>query len=350
MAHALVTVAAKVVSRRIDDSYVVLDEGKLVAHHLTGEVADVWTDILAGEPIDLSAPAVAELHALGLIISGGIGRRTALKRAGVVVGLGITSLALPEAAAAASATSLNKATAGTYCVTVPAGQTTASFTITAGGGGAGGLTGLLGGNGGGGAKLSGTISGLVGGDVVVVVVGAGGSGGFAAIAGSGGSGYDSGGNGAAALTGGGGGGGGATSIGVVRGAAPGSCPANQTWSGAAPTTLGVAGAGAGGGSTGTLNGGNGGTTNVGSTAAAGQNGKNGGLLNLFGGGGGGGGAGSPAPGGVGGGATGGSSGWANGGAWTISVVSATTVANGGQDLLIGIGGTGSPGAGIVTFP
>lgn len=350
MNYARVSVAPAIVSRRVGEAYVVLNERTLTAHELTGETAQLWTAILERVEIDLASTILADLTELGLVVPvTGINRRVALKRAGAIAAVEITTLALPEAAAAASATSLNTVVPGTFCVTVPAGRTTASFSITGAGGGSGGLTSLVGGAGGGGAKLSGTISGLLPGDVVVVRVGSGGAGGFALSPGAGGSGYDNGGNGAASATGGGGGGGAATVIGVVRGAPAGSCPANQVWTGATANYLAVAGGGGGGGSTGTVNGGNAGTTNNGSVTASGQNGKNGGLLNLFGGGGGGGGSGGPAAGGVGGGGTGGGTGWVTSNpTWPLSVVSSVVVNNGGSALLLGA--SGGDGAGIVTFP
>ena len=159
-----------VVSRRFDDEYVVLDTRDNRAHALDGDVARLWAAVEACTWPDLPERRIDEIVAVlteqGLLeaasdsvddevdFAAGISRRTLIK-VGAVTGValtGITSLALPAAALAASeipnfkvsgSTSVGTTTTDTF--TIAAG-TTLYVTIVAGGGG-GGSGGGAGGNG-----------------------------------------------------------------------------------------------------------------------------------------------------------------------------------------------------------
>jgi len=368
----------EILSESVRDELVVYDGRSNLAHALDPIAAAIWNlcdgnhgiEEIAAE-LGISTAAVecviAGLHMADLLepeSTAGVNRREAVVRiaaygATATVGASIFSISIGAASAAASTVgSLSTQTPGTYCVTVPRGQTTAHFTITGAGGGQGGITSILGGAGGGGAQVTGTLTGLVAGDIIIVQVSTGGGGaGVVAIGGPGGSGDATGGSGSLAAGSGGGGGGGATSISVLHGQPAGTCPANAnqatTLTG---TVLGVAGGGGGGDGSAALpspSGGSASTSNSGTVAgAAGGNGS--GILN--GGGGAGGGVTPAAAGGNGGailvGATsagGGRSGWVSSNGVTITAT-ATVASNGGGNALNLLGSTGGPGTALVTFP
>lgn len=201
--------AEHVVSRELDGEFVVLDAGTDRAHHLHGDVAEVWRAAGEGGSVDLPparlAEIVDELDDLGLLETPSDPRsRRSLLRAGAAGGAalavaGIQTIVLPTAAFAASNDlPFANATPGTYTFNVPYYVNSVTFTLRgAGGGGAGRV-------GGGGALINGTItfptrtSGLT---AVTVVVGSGGASG---ASGTGGTGFGNGGNGGNGAGGGGG--------------------------------------------------------------------------------------------------------------------------------------------------
>lgn len=99
MTRVIPAPAAGLIDRRVGDEYIVID-GE-TAHQLTGPAALAWA--AAGTTADIDPAAVAALVSLGLLVEPGIDRRTMLRRTGRVAGgIGIASIVLPMAAAAAS--------------------------------------------------------------------------------------------------------------------------------------------------------------------------------------------------------------------------------------------------------
>lgn len=137
-----------VVSRRIDDEFIVIHPTTGTAHALSGACAQVWAAVQGG-PAATCAPAefdaaVVMLLESGLVHQPGLDRRSLLKRTGVLVGAaGIASIALPEAVAAASTTVSGTLTKDDKTVTVPKGARAVTFSITGGSG-----AGVAGGDGG----------------------------------------------------------------------------------------------------------------------------------------------------------------------------------------------------------
>ncbi|WP_338182170.1 hypothetical protein [Jatrophihabitans sp.] len=303
-------------SRTLGEEFVVLDERSGQAHALSGLAARVWA---ATDPesavawpedaaVDDAVEQLLELGLLELVAARGISRRRLLRDGGAIAAVvGIASIALPTAAAAASARVNQTYTSpGTFSYTVPAGVTYLNFVVD----GAGGGDDV--GKGGAGTSITGRIP-VTAGQVITINVGAGGVGGGILgllVGGSGGAGYAAGGAGGASVGIGipGSGGGGASSIAL------------------AGTTEVVAGGGGGGGGGGGT-GGNASTTNSGSATANPGGGGNSAVIIGNGGGGGGGGAG--ASGGAGG--TSGGAGGGGGSYWASSGLTGPT-------------GSGSPAA------
>jgi hypothetical protein len=138
------------ISREFNNEFVVLDPEGTKAHNLQGPAAQVWSATADGTwpqlPDEQVEVIVEDLVVLGLLVApGGFSRRSLLK-AGTAGGLlvGIATIALPSAAAAAS-TVLTYPANGTT-LKVPA-NTSVFFTLV-GAGGAGGTGASAGNNGG----------------------------------------------------------------------------------------------------------------------------------------------------------------------------------------------------------
>jgi hypothetical protein len=261
------------------------------AHLLSGAAAQVWRAAGAGGEVSLTdaelEPVIEELIALGLLIAPGYSRRTVLRSSALggaaIAVAGITSIALPAAAAAYSNSGMTTYTAGTAIpVIVNPGQTV-TYTLIGGGGGGGATLTDAGGAGGNGGVISGSYSNSGGGQVpLFLTIGIGGSPGTG-TGGAGGSGFTpytttsaTGGAGLAGtsgIVGSGGGGGGATGLYSTNTAlAVGAAAGGGGGSGGGGLSAGVAGGcagprrgGGGGGAVGGT-GGNGGTTASASTA------------------------------------------------------------------------------------
>jgi hypothetical protein len=357
------------ISRRYHDEYVVVDPHENQAHALDGDVAIVWRCIedrtwppLPDERVDA---IIAQLREKGLLESVsldepevvGLSRRTLLKAgAGTFALVGLTTVMLPEAAAAQSDV------VGPGQTVIPNGDTfsiapgqTVYLTVIGGGGGGGANatgTGGAGGAGAAGAIWYGSIKNTGSSYVQLTVdVAAGGSAGnqgtgqSAGTGGAGGSGLASGGGGGTAganKQGGGGGGGGSSA--VLDGS----------------TVLIVAGGGGGGGGGGiTSNPGGSGqawsASHLNSSTAGASQSTAGGIS--YGGGGGGGAGGGSIDGGAAGGTTG-QGGYSatttgsNGGIGALTVTPSTPPTGGAGLYPAGGGGpagtTGTPGAVIVS--
>jgi hypothetical protein len=106
-------------SREVGDDVVIVDSATERAHALSGLAAEVWRASETGEwtgPISANFhEAVDQLIDAGLLLpQSGMSRRTMLKRTGTVAaGVGIASIALPMANAAASVTASITLTPGT---------------------------------------------------------------------------------------------------------------------------------------------------------------------------------------------------------------------------------------------
>lgn len=95
--------APRILSGEVGDEFVVVDPESGHAHNLAGPSAAVWR--ATGSTADVDAEALATLIDLGLLDQPGISRRSMLKRTGVIAaGVGIATVALPMAEAAASGT------------------------------------------------------------------------------------------------------------------------------------------------------------------------------------------------------------------------------------------------------
>lgn len=360
--------ATEVISNEFDGEFVVLDTRTDHAHALSGAVAMVWRAAEQGSWPDLPDAEVdeivTELLERGLLVADGLSRRTLLKVGAAAAGGtlamgGISSLALPTAAMAASAHPLIFTEGGT--IEIPPGGVI-QYTILGGGGGGGGTTGdglRSGGHGGQALPLSGSIVNSVanGRQTLAIVIGQEGQGGGGCNpwrqlqAANGGAGYESGANGGIggwpyfsepqqnergrgrypppppprAPGSAGGGGGGSTAILIT----------NERWGRfEQPTALVVAGAGGGAGGSAAAQGTAGDPTGSGATGFTATNGGNG---NAGGGGGGGGHAG-----GIGGAGGPGGRGGA-GGTSARGAVSGWTVTGNGP--VVAPGGTGSYGQG-----
>jgi hypothetical protein len=93
--------SAHTVTRRIGDEFLVLNESTGHALCLEGPSATIWA--AAGTTADVDPTALAELTERGLLDVPGLTRRSMLKRTGAVAGgVGIASILLPMASAAAS--------------------------------------------------------------------------------------------------------------------------------------------------------------------------------------------------------------------------------------------------------
>ena len=91
------------VTREVGDEFVVLDTANERALCLNGAAADVWR--AAGTVADVDKAALDALLDANLFDEPGISRRTMLRRTGFIVGgVGIASIVLPMAEAAASGT------------------------------------------------------------------------------------------------------------------------------------------------------------------------------------------------------------------------------------------------------
>ena len=113
MSRSLPRRSASLLNREIGDEYVVINTETQTAHALEGETALVWRAAGDGTWPDLPNERVAEivdsLTTLGLLErANGVTRRSMIKRTALIgAGVGIISIALPEASAAASGISGN---------------------------------------------------------------------------------------------------------------------------------------------------------------------------------------------------------------------------------------------------
>ena len=116
----------------VGDEIVLLDSAGLVAHTLTGDVARCFELVASGQIETEISPALETLAAAGLVtIAGGtdetaVSRRKALAFGAVgagVVAVGLSSMALPVAAATASSGSTTTTSSSTT-TTLPAGTPT----------------------------------------------------------------------------------------------------------------------------------------------------------------------------------------------------------------------------------
>lgn len=69
---------------------------------ISGPAADTLRTIVAGQPVDPSAPTVLELANQGIISTSGMSRRGLIRAGAIGAGAGIAVLAMPSVAAAAS--------------------------------------------------------------------------------------------------------------------------------------------------------------------------------------------------------------------------------------------------------
>jgi len=102
-----VWVSSGVISERVADSLLVILPGRTDAVRLTGHPAELFLDIQAGNKIDVSDPAVADLIDLGILQASRMSRRGLIKAGAIGVGAGIAVMALPSVAAAASQVVVN---------------------------------------------------------------------------------------------------------------------------------------------------------------------------------------------------------------------------------------------------
>lgn len=85
------------------DMVVLVHDSNVVT--LTGQAADVVGRVVAGEPVDASSEAVAALVDAGVLsVQKGLSRRSVVRWGVVAGGVGVSTLALPSVAAAASPT------------------------------------------------------------------------------------------------------------------------------------------------------------------------------------------------------------------------------------------------------
>jgi hypothetical protein len=97
-----VVLSPGVIVEHVGGELLVVVPGHTDVVKLTGGVAKVLEDIRAGKPVDLSAPAVSDLVALGIVSTPGVSRRGLIKAGAIGAGAGIAVLAMPGVAAAAS--------------------------------------------------------------------------------------------------------------------------------------------------------------------------------------------------------------------------------------------------------
>lgn len=94
--------APGLLSQAVGDEYVVVDPETRKAHALKDNVAVAWRALEAGQPVT-DTDALAQLLDAGLVVAPGMTRRAMLARTGLVAaGVGIVSIGLPMADAAAS--------------------------------------------------------------------------------------------------------------------------------------------------------------------------------------------------------------------------------------------------------
>jgi hypothetical protein len=159
-----------IISRALDDEFVVIHPVTHEAHSLSGLVARVWAATDGAPMPDASdvdiEDALGVLYALDLVQPTGLSRRSLLRRGSIVaVGAGVATIALPEALAAASPTfSYHSPGAGRFVVNVPAGIKVIKYVIIGAGGGGGRTLGppigptAAGGAGGNGGALTGSFT------------------------------------------------------------------------------------------------------------------------------------------------------------------------------------------------
>jgi hypothetical protein len=97
-----VSLASGVVSERIGDEVLVIAPGASDAVRLSGPAAEMFLKVEAGTSVDVSDPVVSELRTLGLLELRGVSRRGLIKAVAIGAGAGISVLAMPSVAAAAS--------------------------------------------------------------------------------------------------------------------------------------------------------------------------------------------------------------------------------------------------------
>jgi hypothetical protein len=277
--------AEGVVSRQLGEEFVVLSTARNEAHSLTGPSAVVWRSVRDGTrpalPDEEVDTAVEALLGLGLLARpGGLSRRRMLQGGVVVTAVGISSIALPSVAAAASGsqsygtrdsgatTPIFQFPGATIILPINARNIVVTLVGAPGGAGGNGNRGAIFSPFGDGTEVTWTLgvtlpSALT---LTYTVGGPGGTGGIG-TPGPGGTGFEVGANGGTggqsadtSTSGGGGGGGGSTGV-----------TASGTFSGSVIAGGGGGGGGAGASLTGSGEGGAGGSGD----AAGGPNGQNG---------------------------------------------------------------------------
>ena len=106
----------------VADDVMVMMPGNTDILRISGPAADTLRTIVAGQPVDPSAPTVIELADQGIISTSGMSRRGLIRAGAIGAGVGIAVLAMPTAAMASSSSAFT----GTY---VQGSATRWDFTI-----------------------------------------------------------------------------------------------------------------------------------------------------------------------------------------------------------------------------
>lgn len=86
----------------VGDDAMVMMPGNTDVLRITGPAAETLRNIVAGQPVDASTPAVLELANHGIISTSAMSRRGLIRAGAIGAGAGIAVLAMPSVAAAAS--------------------------------------------------------------------------------------------------------------------------------------------------------------------------------------------------------------------------------------------------------
>jgi hypothetical protein len=172
----------------IGDEMVVLDPSSGVVHHLSGLTAEALQAVAGGDPSwpstpDRLRPAMEELVAAKIVVDGWSRRKVLIAGGLGIAGASVSSLILPQPAAALTACEQSSLPAlfdnpGDFEFIVPHGVTAIRVHVwgAGGGGAARGATGLLAGQGGGGGGYSSSVLEVSPCETYALTVGAGGQG------------------------------------------------------------------------------------------------------------------------------------------------------------------------------